>query len=65
MIVELSQECNQGPSYAISGEKYKAFRSEWSGRGQLSGVERVQGEDVIKKVTGLMKPDNVGPCDAR
>lgn len=31
MIVELSQECNQGPSYAISGEKYKA---------SLSGVVR-------------------------
>lgn len=46
------------------GKSTKPFGQEWSGRGQLSGVERVQGEDGIKKVKGLMKPDNLGPCDS-
>lgn len=64
MRVELSQECSQGPSYAGIWGKVQSLCREWSGRGRLSGVERVQGEDVIKKVKGLMQPDTVEPCDS-
>lgn len=51
--VELSQDCNQRTSYAgVQGTSARPLSLEWSGRGQLSAVERVKGE-AVPEVRGL------------
>lgn len=66
MRVELSQECNQGPSYANIWGKVQSLSvgSGQEGASCLEWRECKGGGDVIKKVKGLMKPDNIEPCDS-